>query len=238
MPLRSQAKIRRDINRLHALIGEHRAVHAELDAIEPEVSASTTLVNETWRAYQDAAVTASKEIRERNVAITDLLRWSRSWRNVVVIKVPGARENIRELPATGATPDDLVRLATDLQVLIVTRPQAAAFKEKAIAQLGTKIEDASRETKEATLAVPAKQAARTAYARATAEANLLLVEASDIVRNVFGPKSREYKQFIARATATEEAEDDRDSDEGEDDDDIVVDGERIVTGPTDTDAET
>ena len=40
------------------------------------------------------------------------------------------------------------------------------------------------------------------------------------------------------ATATEEAEDDRDSDEGEDDDDIVVDGERIVTGPTDTDAET
>lgn len=169
MPLRSQAKIRRDINRLDALIAEHAAVHAALAAIQPEVSAAAARVNTTWRAFQSAAITASREIEERDSASAALLSWARAWRGVVIIKVPGALENIRDLPASGATPDDVVRLATDLKTIIDTRPQAEPFRASANAELGTKLEDAARETKEANAALPAKQAARAAFAAATLE---------------------------------------------------------------------
>ena len=176
-------------------------------------------------------MTAGKEIKERNAAIPPLLTWSRTWRSVVLIRIPGALESIRDLPANGATADDVVRLATDLRDLIGTRVEAAAFREQAIAQLGTMIEDTARETAEATAALPAKQAARGAFSKATLEANAVLVRASEIVRNLFGPTSREYKQFIARAKASEEEEDDTDSDTGEDGSDTeVIDTGVVLTG--------
>ncbi|HEY8432649.1 MAG TPA: hypothetical protein VIL20_29965 [Sandaracinaceae bacterium] len=218
MPLRTQAKIRRDINRLDALITEHAPVHPPLAAIQPEVSAAAENVNSKWRAYQNAAITLSRELKERDTAVAAVLKWARSWRGVVLIKIPGAESNIHEIPANGATADDVLRHASDIQALIETRPEAESFREQALAELGTQLDDAKRETKEATLALPAKETAREAYGTSTIEANTVLVRASEIVRNIFGPKSREYKQFIGRATPKEEEQDDHDSDVGEDDD--------------------
>ncbi len=218
MPLRTQTKIRRDINRLGDLVDEHATTMAPLRAIQPEVGAARSKVNSTWQAYRNAAITARKEIVERDSAVAQLNTWNRTWRSVVMIKIPGASESIHVLPASGATADDVVRVGNDLKELIETRAEAEPFREDALADLGTKLEDADRETKEATVAVPKKEKAADDYSQATLEANAVLVEASKAVRNIFGATSREYKQFIARASAAEDAEDDEDSNTGEDDD--------------------
>lgn len=223
MPSRSQKMIRRDTNRLSALIDEHAPVHAELAAIQTDVTDAATNVNGKWRAYQAAAIASSKETGERDTVVAALLKWSRSWRGVVAIKIKGAAANIHEIPANGATPDDVAQQANDIKEIIVTNPAAEPFRENALAQLGTKIEDAKRETAEASIAVPAKQKAADEFAHATLEANTLLVEGSKVIRNIFGEKSREYKQLIKRANTKEEAKDDADEDEGDDEDTDVTD---------------
>ena len=218
MSKRSQKRIRRDLKRLKGVVDEHAVAHAELDVIKEDVDQHVEAVDTTWRASQAASIKSTKELKERDVAATPLLKWARSWRGVIKIKVPGASANIRELPTDGATPDDVINQASDIQALISTNPAAAPFRERALAKLGTKLEDAKRENTEAKAAVPAKEQAEDAFAEATLAANFILVEGSRIVRNIFGPKSYEYKRLITRKrTKEEEEEDAEDEDDDEDD---------------------
>lgn len=218
MPARSQKRIRRDIKRLKGVVDEHAVGKEELDAIKPDVDQHVDAVDTTWQAYQAASIKSTKELGERDAAVSPLLKWARSWRGVVKIKVPGASANIREIPADGATPDDVINQASDIQALISTNPAAASFRERALAKLGTKLEDAKRENTEAKAAVPAKEVAEDAFAEATLAANFILVEGSKIVRNVFGPKSHEYKRLVTRKRTKEEEEEDAQDEDGDDDD--------------------
>lgn len=145
MPARSQKRIRRDLKRLNGVVDEHAVAHDELDAIKPDVDQHVEEADPKWQAYQAASIDPTRELKERDAAATPLLKWARSWRGVIKIKVPGASENIRELPTDGGTADDVINQATDLKSLISKSPAAATFREKALAQLGTRLEGAARE---------------------------------------------------------------------------------------------
>lgn len=215
MPSRSQSRIRRDLNRLAELTAKRAAEQPALGAIDTAVQSATALVNSAWQAYQDAAVAADKERAERDDAVSKLLDWTRQWRPVVLLTVPGAEQNLRALPAGGTTPDDAVRIADDMARFIRENPGAASFRDAAMQALGTLVDDARKETSEAASARPREAAAREAYADACLSGNTVLVRGTEVVRAAFGATSPEYKQFIARGSSSDQDEEDRDSDTGE-----------------------
>jgi hypothetical protein len=122
----------------------------------------------------------------------------------VLIHISGAEENIHKLPTSGATADDLIRVAEDLLDLMDKNPQAESFKTMATEALGNRLTAAKKETAEALAALPAESLAREAYSEASMKANDILVRVLDIVRGIFGPKSPEYKQFMERTYQEEE----------------------------------
>lgn len=215
MPARSQMRIRRDINRLKETVDRHGASQPALAAIQQKVDSAAHLVNERWQAYQQAVVKADKERDERDVAIVRVRKWLQRWRPVVLLTVPGAAPNLRALPPGGATPDDVIRVADDLRVFVDTNPAAAPFKDAALEDLGTGVEDARKETVEAVAARPAEAGTREAFGEATLTANTVLVRGTEVVRAIFGPTSPEYKMFIARASQADEEAEDAEAETGE-----------------------
>jgi hypothetical protein len=215
MPTRSQVRIRRDLNRLDALLAKHEDQPA-LAVLRVDVSAAAWLVNRSFQFLQEAAVTGDRERNERDAAVEKVRNWVQQWRPVVLIKIPAAAANVRQLPARGATPDDQIRVAEDLRNLIATNPGAESFRDAALEALGDRLEQAARETNEATSALPAEAGAQAALTEATLSGNELLVRALDIVRAVFGPTSPEYRQFMMRSTSdTDAEEEDREVEVGE-----------------------
>ena len=204
MPARTRAMIRRAINRLNELIKRYAGTYAPLVAVAGIVEKAAEKVNSTFQAFQKAAVYGDKERAERDTASGILLNWIQDWRPVVMMMVSGASENIRSLPASGATPDDIIHVAEDMQTFIQDNSDAESFRQNAQDDLGSKLEDAKKETSEAAQALPEEAAARTAYTEACMEANTVLVRGSEIVRSIFGRTSPEYKQFITRASAAGE----------------------------------
>lgn len=215
MPSRNQSMIRRDINRLRETIERHQADHPALAAILILVATAADAVNTAWQTLQAAVVSGDKERDERDNAISALTSWVQSWRPVLLLSVPGADVNLRNLPATGATPDDMIRLAEDMAAFINANPAAESFREAAITALDDNVATARQETSEATAALPAETAARQAYTDACNNANTILVRGTEVIRATFGRTSPEYKQFIARASAAEEQEIDEEVEVGE-----------------------
>ena len=215
MPSRTQSVIRRDINRLKDTIERHQGTHKSLAAIQAIVASAADAVNQAWQTYQANSVAGTKERQERDQAIQALIQWSQRWRPVVLLLVPGAEANIRQLPPTGATPDDVIRVSEDMVGLINSNPAAEPFRAEAIESLSDKIESARKETAEASAAWPAEAAARQAYGDTCRAANDILIRGSEVVRALFGRTSPEYKQFVARRSASEEAEIDEESLVGE-----------------------
>ena len=63
------------------------------------VSSAAESVNRTWQSFQAATVAGDKEREERDQALQPLIQWIQGWRPVVLLLVPGADANIRQLPA-------------------------------------------------------------------------------------------------------------------------------------------
>jgi hypothetical protein len=126
------------------------------------------------------------------------------WRSIVLLIISGASDNIRNLPATGAISNDIIHVAEDMQSFNQDNNEGESFRQSALDALGTKLDDAKKETSEATQALPIEAAARSAYTEACIEANTILVRGSEVVRSIFGRTSPEYKQFITRAGSIEE----------------------------------
>ena len=133
----------------------------------------------------------------------------------MLIVVPGAALNLRTLPSSGATPDDVIRVAEDMVEFIKTNPGAEQFRTAALESFGGVIEKAHKETSEAVAVLPAEAAARQAYSDACNQANSILIGGTEIVRATFGRTSPEYKQFIARAKSSEEDDIESESNLGE-----------------------
>ena len=114
MPVRSQKKIRRDINRLKELIEREKVNHPSFNAILPKVISACDDVNKTWQQYQGLSTKSSKEIEERDKSIGNIKKWIQKWRPVLLINVTGADENIDNLPSRGATHDDTIRVVEDM----------------------------------------------------------------------------------------------------------------------------
>ena len=191
---------------MNDLITQQAGAHPPLAVISEMVNEATVNVNKAWQHFQSAAVSGDKERAERDTAIYTLLNWVQHWRPVIMMKVSGASDNIRNLPTSGATPDDIIHVAEDMNVFIQDNGEAESFRQEAMDALGSKLDDAKKETAEAAQALPAEAAARSAYTEACLEANRILVRGVEIVRSIFGKTSREYKQFIARASEAEEEE--------------------------------
>ncbi len=206
MPSRNQSMIRRDINRLKSTVERHQQRYKALAAIYTAISSAAETVNRTWQDFQARAITGDKERQERDQAIEMLLAWIQRWRPVMLLLIPGAESNIGKLPPSAATPDDAIRVAEDMVEFIKTNPGADSFRDEALEVLGEKIEAARKETAEATAALPAEAAARQAYSEACVAANTILIRGTEVVRALFGRTSPEYKQFIARSSASEEQE--------------------------------
>jgi len=211
MAIRTQAIIRRGINRLDDLIQDHEQAYPVLSAIAPTVTTARNSVNEAWQSYQSAAVAGDRERAERNESIDNLMDWVQQWRPVIFLLVPGADKNIRNLPSGGATPDDVIRTAEDMVKFISTNPDAKSFSENAEDDLGNRLEEAKKETDEARAALPAEAITRNIYSEACIDANTILVRSLNVVRSVFGPKSPEYNQFALRASKKEKDEIDQET---------------------------
>jgi hypothetical protein len=214
MPSRNQAEIRRDINRLEETIDRRAASNPALGVLLPRVRMSAEKINNCWQLYQAASVTGDKERQERDAAIDKVVSWIQQWRPVTLLMVPGASDNIRQLPASGSTPDQVIQVAEDLIKFISTNEAAADFREQAQAELGTLLDDAKKENREAVAALPAETSARQAYSDACIEANAILIRGLEVIRAIFGRTSPEYKQFIARRSAAEEEEIDAETNVG------------------------
>jgi len=216
MPARSQIRIRRDLNRLDGLLQEHAARQPALAAVQVQVATATAEINRRFQVYQQSAVAADRERSERDEAIGNLRNWVQQWRPVVMLLVPGAAANLLQLPASGATLDDQVRVAEDLRDFIANSPGATAFREPALKALGEQIEVTRKEYADAATALPAEAGARAALTEATLSGNTVLVRALDIVRAIFGSKSPEYKQFVVRSASPADAdEEDQEAQTGE-----------------------
>ncbi len=117
MPLRSQTIIRRGINRLDDLIKNNESSGPALVAVSGVVASAKDSVNGAWQDFQSAAVAGDKEREERDETIRILLDWVQQWRPVILLLVPGAEANIRNMPPGAATPDDVIRVVEDMVAL-------------------------------------------------------------------------------------------------------------------------
>ena len=206
MPSRNQVIIRRDINRLKDTIERTKDSNPALSGILPTVIAVCNEVNQAWQEFQQTAVQGDKERDERDESINVLVKWIQRWRPVIMLSVPGADQNLKKLPSSGATPDDVIRVAEDMIDFINVKTEASSFKDTANSDLGDALTNAKKETTEATAILPQETSKRQAYTDACLVANEVLVKGLDIVRAIFGRTSPEYKQFIARASEKEEEE--------------------------------
>jgi hypothetical protein len=188
------------------LIKDRAAQVPALLAIAGLVENVTDQVNNAWQTYQAASVSGDKERQERDESVSLLLDWVQSWRPVIMLVSEGAEANLRNLPAGGATPDDIILVAGDMLNFINENADMESYRERAIESLGERLENARKETAEATAALPSEVGARDAYSEACIEANAILTRSLGIVRAAFGRTSPDYKQFISRASAKEEEE--------------------------------
>jgi hypothetical protein len=179
----------------------------------PIVESVAYEVNDAWSRYQSTTIEARRERSERDEALTKVTTWLQAWRPVVMLRIPGA--NIRSLPSGGGTPDDLLSVARDLRKVLERNPGAKSFREGALSDLGAGLDQAAREVSEATAARPQQTSARELLTEASLTANETLVRGSDVVRALFGPTSPEYKQFIGRSVAADEAIEVEESEMGE-----------------------
>ncbi|MBN2401890.1 MAG: hypothetical protein JXN64_05780 [Spirochaetes bacterium] len=200
MPSRNNAMIRRDINRLADLISEKGNAVPALEVLSGPVKEAAGQVNSAWKEYQSVSVAGDKEREERDSAVERLVDWIQHWRPVLFVMVPGADKNIKTLPRNGGTTDDVVRIAEDMVDFMKAEPGAASFAEKAMADLGDRLEKAARENREAVEVLSKEQGARFGFSEACIKANEVLVHSLNVVRSAFGPTSSEYKQFIARSS--------------------------------------
>jgi len=214
MPARSQARIRREINRMAELI-EREGSNPALGAIAPIVKDTAAQLNAAWQNYQQAAVSADKERSERDSAVAQIRTWIQRWRPILLLTTPGAESNTRGLPPSGSTPDDTLRVARDLMTFMEETPSTASFREAAREDLGSKLEAAQRETHEATQSLPNEEGARAALTEASVNANRVLVRGIEVVRAIFGPASANYRQFMSRETGAEAEEEDALTEAGE-----------------------
>lgn len=206
MPSRTLIRVRRDINRLESTIEEFKDTQPALAALEPLVKGQAALVNSNWRRYQAAAVKGDKERAERDTALGRLHDWMAAWRPIVLYTVPGAEQNVRALPPSGATPDDLIRAAGDLAQFIKENPATTSYRKGALDALGDLLVQAQKETDQANSALPAEVAARAAFTEAATAANPLVVRGSEVVRALFGAHSPQYRQFIEHSAADQQQE--------------------------------
>ena len=206
MPTRNQVIIRRDINRLKDTIERTKDSNPALSAILPTVIAVCDEVNQAWQEFQKIAVQGDKEREERDESINILIKWIQRWRPVIMLTVPGADQNLRNLPSRGATPDDVIRVAEDMLDFINVKDEASSFRGAANTDMGNALTNAKKETTEATAILPQEASTRQAYTDACLLANEVLVKGLDTVRAIFGRTSPEYKQFIARVSEKEEEE--------------------------------
>lgn len=200
MPARSLALIYRHINRLKDTIGEYAPEHAALAALKPGADAYAAQVDSAYQAYVDSIAKGDKERGERDSAIDALRNAVSKWRGVVLCTVPGAGATVHALPPRGGTVDDMLRVGDVLEHFIETNPATTAFRKDAVGELKPLLAAAGKQTAEATSALPAQQAAREAFGAACLAANPFLVHATEVVRAIFGPTSRQYKQFIEHTT--------------------------------------
>ncbi len=206
MPSRSRAKIRRDINRLNESIERHKAEHPALSAVSQMVSEAVQKVNSAWQEYQASAVAGDREREERDAAIERLSKWIQRWRPVVLLSIPGAEANIRNLPAGGTTPDDVIRVVGDMARFIKENPDTRDFSQSAINDLGDGAKIAEEVTGKATDSLPAEAAARHAYTSACHDANPALIRGLEIIKAIFGRTSPEYKQLVNHSATQEDEE--------------------------------
>ncbi len=212
MPSRNQSMIRRDINRLNETIERHKDTQPALAAISGIVNKAAQDMNNAWQRYQAVSVAGDREREERKTAIRALIEWIQKWRPVVMLIVQGADANIRNLPSSGATPDDVIRVAGDMVKLINDNSDADSFRDSCINDLGGGLENAKKETLEAASILPQEAAARHNYSETSIVANKALNAGLNIIRSRFGPTSPEYKQFIARDKPEEEEAEEKEID--------------------------
>lgn len=206
MPSRSQAKIRRDINRLHATIQQYKDEHPPLAVLADITAAAAEAVNKAWQDYQQLAVLGDKEREERDKTIAQLKQWIKKWRPIFILFMPGAQENIKKILYSTATPDDVIRVVEDMIELMKNNPNADRFRNEALETLGDRLEVARRETSEAVAILPREVDARRIFRDACKHANVILTRGIQVVRSIFGRTSPEYKKFIARSNPSKDKE--------------------------------
>jgi hypothetical protein len=215
---------------LYDIVEREKENHKVFSTMSQLVSKTTNDVNTAWQDYQAVSVQGDEERKEREEALDILIKWSQRWRYMLLMFVPGVILNIHKIPSRGATPDDFIRVAEDVIKLINSNKNAEPIRADAMEDLGDKLENAKKETAEATAILPAETHARNHLTDTCILANNILVRGTEIVRSIFGPTSPEYKQFIARASASDSEDEDDDSEVegGQEGEDEVRDlGERV-----------
>jgi hypothetical protein len=215
MPSRTLPLIRRHINRLCATVSRNVEKSAAFQAALGLIQKKTDEVNQAYQRLQAAVVSGNREREERETAIGRLLDTLQVWRPLILMAVPGANESIRALPPGAPTVDELVQLGKDMISFIENNDATAGFREDALREISESVEAAAKESGEARVALGEEKAAAEAYTEACDSANTVLVRGTEMVRSYFGATSPEYKQFIQRESAEEEAEMDKEAKLGE-----------------------
>lgn len=203
MPSRNQALVRRHINRLQAELSRHLDTQPGLAALHPIVTQHAEQLNQAWQDYLSIVQTGDQERVERDNAIDQLFVWVRIWRPLTLTILPTAKQSLKDMPTQNATPTDIIAVAKDLLHFLEEKEALANIREQAVTGLGTKLEDAIRETDEATASLRLEDVAQEHYSELSVEANRVLVHGLSMIRAIFGSTSPVYRQFIQNEPSAE-----------------------------------
>ena len=215
MPARNQAEIRRYLVRLKDIVDAQAPKNAVFVPLKNVVDDVHVRLEGAWKRFQEVSLRGDQERSEREDALGELRRAVQSWRPMLMLVAPAAKNNVRTLPPNGGTPTDLIRVAEDIRDYIQTDAAVAARLSGAVDALDAAIRSASKETDEATLILSEESAAREALSAVSIEANTTLVLGSDVVLATLGSASPEYRSLRKRSSAAENDQADKDVEIGE-----------------------
>lgn len=183
MPARFHQWVRREINRLAKVFAERAADDPAIEAVYPLVAHAADEMNAAWLSY--------RRVRARSPSAPEcqLARFVERYRPVAILLVPGALNELDELPPCGGR--DLAMIAEHLLALIESEPSEAKLAQAMRAELIAAREGALVGKSSA------EESARYTLSDAAQRASLVIAHAVELYRGTVSAESGLYAEFAA-----------------------------------------
>lgn len=183
MPARFHQWVRREINRLAKVFAERADDDPAIQAVYPLVAHAADEMNAAWASYRRVCARAADESE------CQMARFVERYRPVVILLIPGALNELEELPPCGGV--DLAMIAEHLLALVESEPSEAKLAYAMRAEL-----TAAREGALVGSSSP-EESARYTLSDAAQRASIVITHAVELYRGTVSGASELYAEFAA-----------------------------------------